>query len=99
MRSMLVGMVPIALALGAADPARAQNYYHYECADGAHFEVALYPQTKAAFLQLDGKSLQLPKRFSLISQRFKKDGVSLAMRGEGMAILKRAGKTTTCQVK
>jgi hypothetical protein len=32
------------------------------------FEVGFYPQTKAAFLQFDGKSIQLPKRFSLTSQ-------------------------------
>ncbi len=52
-------------------PAQAQTYYHYQCADGAAFEVALYPETKAAYLQIDGKSLQLPKRFSLTSQRFR----------------------------
>ena len=31
--------------------------------------MAFYPETKAAFLQIDGKSLHLPKRFSLTSQR------------------------------
>ena len=43
--------------------AQAQTYYHYECRTARNFEVAFYPDTKAAFLQFDGKSLQLPKRF------------------------------------
>jgi hypothetical protein len=88
-----------ATAIGAATAAQAQTYHHYECTDGASFEVAFYPETKAAYLQVDGKSLALPKRFSLISQRFKKNGVSLAMRGGGKAILKRAGKTSQCQAR
>ena len=99
---MLTRILPLAVALAAIGPigaAQAQSYYHYECTDGSNFEVAFYPDTKAAFLQFDGKSLQLPKRFSLISQRFKKDGVSLALRGEGKAIIKRAGKTSECQLK
>ena len=90
----------VAGLIGAAIiPARAQTYYHYECYDGARFEVAFYPQTKAAYLQIDGKSLMLPKRFSLISQRFKQGGYSFAMRAGGKAIMKHGGKTSTCQVK
>jgi hypothetical protein len=96
---MRTAVIALALAIGVTAPARAQTYTHYECADGAQFEVAMYPETKAAFLQVDGKSLRLPKRFSLTSQRFKQNGVSLAMRGGGKAILKHAGKTSQCQVK
>ena len=98
MRTMLK-ILPIALTFIAATAAEAQTYYHYECADGAHFEVAFYPETKAAYLQIDGKSLVLPKRFSLISQRFKQGGYSFAMRGGGTAIMKHAGKTSQCSVK
>src|SRR5262249_10895772 len=82
----------VALIVVAATPARAQTQYHYECTDGAHFEVAFYPETKAAYLQIDGKSLVLPKRFSLLSQRFKQGGYSFAMRGGGKAIMKHGGK-------
>ena len=98
MRTMLK-ILPVALAVVAATPAQAQTYYHYECTDGASFEVAFYPETKAAYLQIDGKSLVLPKRFSLISQRFKQGGYSFAMRSEGKAIMKHAGKTSECSVK
>ena len=78
--------------------AQAQTYYHYDCADGASFEVALYPETKAAFLQVDGKSLQLPKRFSLTSQRFSQNGVTFSMKSGGVATIRRAGKTSQCKV-
>jgi hypothetical protein len=85
--------------LGAITAAQAQGFYHYQCDDGGSFEVVFYPETRAAYLQIDGKSPTLPKSFSLISQRFSKNGVALSMRGGGKAILKRAGKRTTCQVK
>jgi len=92
-------ILPVALIFIAATPAQAQTYYHYECTDGASFEVTFYPETKAAYLQIDGKSLMLPKRFSLISQRFKQNGYSFAMRGGGKAIMKHAGKTSQCSMK
>ena len=86
------------IALVTAAP--AQTYYHYECTDGASFEVAFYPETKAAFLQFDGKSLQLPKRFSLTSQRFSKNGVTFAMKKNGAATIKRVGRTSVdCQMR
>jgi hypothetical protein len=92
----------IAAAMGwtlLAGSAQAQTYHHYECTDGASFEVTLYPETKAAYLQIDGKSLMLPKRFSLISQRFKMGNYSFAMRAGGKAIMKHGGKTSQCEVK
>jgi hypothetical protein len=93
-------VLTLAMLAAAAASAHAQTYYHYDCKDGATFEVAFYPQTKAAFLQFDGKSLQLPKRFSLTSQRFSKDGTVFRMRKGGMATIKRAGRTSAdCQVR
>ena len=85
--------------LGDITLARAQTYTNYECTDGAHFELLFYPETKAAFLQFDGKSIKLPKRFSLLSQRFAKDGISLSLKGGGNATIRRAGKTSQCKVK
>jgi hypothetical protein len=91
-------MLPIALTCIASTAAPAQTYYHYQCADGAAFEVALYPETKAAYLQIDGKSLQLPKRFSLTSQRFAQNGVTFSIKSGGTATIRRAGKTSQCKV-
>jgi hypothetical protein len=91
-------ILPIALAVVAATAVQAQTYHHYECTDGASFELAFYPETKAAFLQLDGKSLRLPKRFSLTSQRFAQNGVTFSMKSGGVATVRRAGKTSQCKV-
>ena len=96
MRTMLK-ILPVALTVIAAPAAKAQTYYHYECTDGASFEVGFYPETKAAFLQIDGKSLQLPKRFSLTSQRFAQNGVTFSMKSGGAATIRRAGKTSQCK--
>jgi len=93
-------VLTLAMRASGAMPTQAQTYYHYECKDGASFEVGFYPQTKAAFLQFDGKSMQLPRRFSFTSRRFSKDGTVFRMRKGGMATIKRAGKTSVdCQVK
>lgn len=97
MRTM-TRILPIAMTFIVATAAQAQTYYHYECADGASFEVAFYPETKAAFLQFDGKSLQLPKRFSLTSQRFSQNGVTFSMKSGGAATIRRAGKTSQCKM-
>ena len=100
MRMKTIGLLTLALGVAAfTHAAQAQTFYRYECTDGANFEVAFYPETKAAYLQIDGKSLMLPKRFSLISQRFKQNGYSFAMRAGGKAIMKHAGKTSQCNVK
>jgi hypothetical protein len=96
-RLVVAGLLMAAFGLSTA--AYAQTYYHYECADGSQFEVGFYPETKAAYLQVDGKSIMLPKRFSLISQRFKQSGIGLAMRGGGKATLKHGGKTSQCEVR
>ena len=94
-RPMLLTLV---MAAACSTSASAQTFYHYQCKDGANFEVALYPETKAAFLQFDGKSLQLPKRFSLTSQRFSKSGVTFVMKKNGAATIKRVGRTSVdCQ--
>jgi len=93
-----IAMAFVAMLMIAA-PAQGQTFYHYECDDGASFAVAFYPEPKGAYLQIDGKSLMLPKRFSLISQRFKQGSYSFAMRGGGRAIMKHGGRTSTCQVR
>ena len=98
-RSKLLLLAFVMGITGGCSAAQAQTYYLYQCADGACFEVGFYPETKAAFLQFDGKSLQLPKRFSLTSQRFSKDGVAFSMKAGGAATIRRAGKTSQCKVQ
>jgi len=82
----LVTVLTIALS-GAA---QAQNYVHYECEGGTSFELALFDGTKAAFLQVDGKSIRLPQSVSITGTRYRKDGITVWTKGE-RATLRRAG--------
>ena len=91
----------VALMLGmacAATTARAQSYSHYDCNDGASIEVTMYPDRKFAYLQFDGKSLQLPKRLWVTGARYSKNGIVFWMKGE-RATIKRAGKASQCTLK
>ena len=83
-------------AVALTTPARAQQYFHYECAGGTHFELALFPGTKAAFLQLDGKSIRLPKFLSVTGTRYRKDGITIWIKGN-RATLRRARKRIECR--
>ena len=87
------------LALGSSfvpGTAQAETYLSYRCENGAQFEVTLFPETKAAYVQLDGKSLMLPKFVSITGARYRKNGVTFWFRGE-RATLRRAGVRTECK--
>jgi membrane-bound inhibitor of C-type lysozyme len=91
-----LGLVLFAWVLGS--PAQAQTYTHYDCDGGTSFELALFPGTKAAFLQLDGKSIKVPQFLSVTGTRYRKDGVTVWTKGE-RATLRRAGKRIECKLK
>ena len=84
------------MASGA--PAHAQSYLHYDCAGGTTFELTVFPDNRAAFLQIDGKSLQLPKFVSVTGTRYRKNGITVWVKGE-RATLRRAGKRIECKVQ
>ena len=89
------------LALAAMAPgmaAQAQSYVHYECEGGTNFELALFEGTKAAFLQVDGKSIRLPQSVSITGTRYRKDGITVWVKGE-RATLRRAGKRIECKLQ
>ena len=101
-KAELIKRLSLTLAtLGATSvgmPAQAQTYLHYRCVSGAEFELAFFPETRAVFLQIDGKSLNLPKRLSVTGSRYSKNGVTFWVKGD-RATLKRGGKTTECTAK
>jgi membrane-bound inhibitor of C-type lysozyme len=86
------------VSIFAIAPAQAQTYLHYVCRGGAEFEAAFFEGTRAAFVQVDGKSLNLPKRISATGSRYAKDGVTFWVKGR-RATLKRLGKTLECTAK
>ena len=90
--------LPLVLAMALSGAAQAQAYVHYECEGGTSFELALFEGTKAAFLQVDGKSIRLPQSGSITGTRYRKDGITVWTKGE-RATLRRAGKRIECKVK
>jgi membrane-bound inhibitor of C-type lysozyme len=83
---------------GSIAVAHAQNYMSYRCENGAQFEVTLFPDTKVAYVQLDGKSIALPKFVSITGARYRKSGITFWFRGQ-RATLRRAGVRTECKLQ
>ena len=86
----------IILALGAL-PASAQKFFNYTCADGSQITAAFVPQSKSAYLQLDGKSVTLPQRISASGARYKKNGVTFWIKGNEAQLKRPKKKWTTCK--
>jgi membrane-bound inhibitor of C-type lysozyme len=97
MRALAI-MVAAAGSMAFAACAQAQTYLHYECAGGTAFELAVYPDKQAAFLQVDGKSLRLPKFVSVTGTRYRGYGITVWVKGD-RATLRRAGKRIECKVQ
>ena len=93
-----IALAALLVATALSAPAGAQNYAHYKCEGGASFELALFEGTKAAFLQVDGKSIRLPQSVSVTGTRYRRDGVTVWINGE-RATLRRAGKRIECKVR
>jgi membrane-bound inhibitor of C-type lysozyme len=91
----VVGAFAVLSATGMSVPASAQTFLHFTCVGGAQFEAALFSDTRAIFLQLDGRSVRLPKRISASGSRYARGGVTLRIKGRN-ATLRRAGKTVAC---
>jgi membrane-bound inhibitor of C-type lysozyme len=90
-----IGAIAIAAFVSTAVPAAAETYRHYDCEGGAQFELVLFADRSTAFLQLDGKSLRLPKSLSVTGERYRKNGVTIWIK-DSRATLRRAGKRIEC---
>jgi putative lipoprotein len=75
--------------------AQAAKTFVYDCDGG--LQVAAYFDRKAAYLQLDGKSLRLPQRLSGSGARYAKSGVSFWIKGNTAMLRRtRTGPTVNC---
>ncbi|MBV8792085.1 MAG: MliC family protein [Pseudolabrys sp.] len=90
-RALAIG---IAGSAWLAQPAAAQGIALYQCADGLQFALAFYEADSHAHIQLNGKSLSLPKRLSLSGSRYSQSGVTLKM-GKDATTLKRPREPVT----
>ena len=78
-----------AVILGAA-PAGAQGFHTYHCADGTEFVVGFYPYDSRAFVQIDGRSITLPRRLTLSGTRYSSGDVTLKVPRTGAATIRHA---------
>ena len=82
LKGMIFGAALCAAAVATVPSAASaqSSFRSYRCADGSQFMVGFFQYDKRAHLQLDGKALTLPRRWTL-SQTGGADGVALS--GEG----------------
>jgi membrane-bound inhibitor of C-type lysozyme len=92
----ILALALIALASSAA-PSFAQAYLQYRCDDGAQISVAFVDNSKAAFVQLDGKAMTLPLRLSAWGLRYKKSGVTLWIKGNDTRLKRPKNNWTQCK--
>ncbi len=82
--------------LGAA-PAGAQSFQTYHCSDGSEFIVAFYPYDSRAFVQIDGRTVTLPRRLTLSGRRYSGGDVTLKIRRDGSTTIRHAKlRETAC---
>jgi hypothetical protein len=76
-------------------PVFAQTFRTYRCYDGSQFVLAFFEGDKRAHLQLDGRTITLPKRMSLSGSRYAKGDISLRIIDTDIT-LKRGKQSTVC---
>ena len=87
----------VAMAVAPSYAFAQSSFRNYSCADGAQFIVGFFQYDSRAHLQLDGKSLTLPKRVALSGSRYQGKGVTLRITKAGVTTLKNAKRpVTTC---
>ena len=97
-RSEIFLQAATGLALLATAPANAQSFHTYHCADRSQFVLAFYPYDPRAFVQIDGRSITLPKRLALSGTRYSSADVTLKMTKTGATTLRHRGqRETSCE--
>ncbi len=84
------------IVVGSTNSAAAQKFFNYTCADGSQLIAAFVPQSKSAFVQLDGKSMTLPQRLSASGARYAKGGVTFWIKGNQAQLKRPRTKWTQC---
>jgi membrane-bound inhibitor of C-type lysozyme len=78
--------------------AQTTSFRSYRCADGTQFIVASYPYDPRIYLQIDGGSVMLKRRFSISGSRYSGGGVVLKFGRTGRTTVKHPGRPeTACQ--
>jgi len=96
--SHFIAIAVVAAAMPWPTAALAQTFSTYQCRDGAQFVAAFYKGEKAVHLQLDGKSMRLPKRVAAIGTRYAKNDITLRIM-KTTTTLQRGTRMTECTAK
>jgi membrane-bound inhibitor of C-type lysozyme len=97
MRYCIYSALAALCGLTFVQSAAAQTYLQYRCEDGAQISVAFVDNSKAAFVQLDGKAMTLPLRLSAWGLRYKESGVTLWIKGNDTRLKRPKNKWTQCK--
>lgn len=97
MRFCRVLAIGIAGSVWLTLPAAAEGISLYQCADGLQFALAFYEADSHAHIQLNGKSLSLPKRLSLSGTRYSQSGVTLRIGKDATTLKRPRQQITTCK--
>ena len=90
LKILFCAMVFGAPMLFGAAPAHSQSFHTYHCTDGTEFVVGFYPYDSRAFVQIDGRSVTLPRRLTLTGTRYSSGDVTLKTTRAGATTIKHA---------
>jgi membrane-bound inhibitor of C-type lysozyme len=79
-RASFPALILFSIIVGGSASAGAQTFLTFHCGDGTEFVAAFYRGTRSAYLQLDGKSMTLPRRTSLSGERYSAGDITLRVR-------------------
>jgi membrane-bound inhibitor of C-type lysozyme len=85
------------LLLLPAQPAGAQTFVSYLCADGTKISAAFFKGERNMRMQLDGRALSLPQRLAASGARYAKSGVSFWIKGQEATLKRPKQKATLCK--
>jgi membrane-bound inhibitor of C-type lysozyme len=95
MYAKIVWQGAIVIFIFTISPVFAQTYLTFRCQDRVEFVAAFFPETRTAYLQLDGKAISLTRRISISGKRYSKGRITLWLNGH-TAKLSRYGQKSYC---
>ena len=101
-RAFQVSLLWLILAFNTCDAAQAAplTFLAFHCGDGTEFVAALYPSARA-YVQLDGKAMNLSRRISLSGARYSAGDFTLRIKQNFATLtrgryLSRGRRSTEC---
>jgi membrane-bound inhibitor of C-type lysozyme len=94
-RAALMFLCAFVDPVGGTTPSAAQAFLTFHCRDGTELVTVFYQGTRDAYIQLDGKSMTLPRRISFSGTRYSAGGITLRIK-ENSVTLSRRRRTTEC---